>query len=437
MMDAASEEYREAVSNSERVEDLPVYPEVVEMQTDDKTTNSNDDCLPSLSDDDDDEQLTCGQTSLDVVSLIDSDDDDDEQPTTNNQQQESIVISDDEEEKPLKTVENTFAYHVPKFITYLVEESDVHEENKKPINNTKGRLETTLHQLSDRRGKGGSMLLEDVLSPDNVSGWFQDKLNTSIPGTLNASVCTLKKFIKFLAQRTKAPEMKQTFDHSVSRLDDFSRRLAKRMRVRRLRQQTTERRNLLTKQDVVLYETSDHVTETLRRLEVLDEGDRPTTTFAQVCRNVLLTLLLFRSVQRSGCLAGLTMGEFKAVERVQQQGTQQSAVVLSVSHHKTFHVYGYARLVLEEWLYQLMDKYKRYLRPLSKNFDVVSMNADDSPFFITRNSTPMDNGYVSTAIVSSWKRAQVPRRFISVTNFRKVRFLVVGGCVPTANNANI
>lgn len=87
--------------------------------------------------------------------------------------------------------------------------------------------------------------------------------------------------------------------------------------------------------------------------------------------------------------------------------------------HKTFHVYGYARIVVECWLYDLIFKYKDFLRPMAKNFDHIVMNMDDAPLFITRNSTPMDSGYVSVIIDSCWKEAGVAKDFGTVTNFRK------------------
>jgi hypothetical protein len=172
------------------------------------------------------------------------------------------------------------------------------------------------------------------------------------------------------------------------------------------------------------YEKSAHVREIVARLYALEDHsslyNRPNITFGTEARNVLLTLILFRSAQRSGCLAGLTLGEFGSAESV---GDNQDQMIISVSNHKTFTTHGHANIVVDKELYKLMKIYARHIRPLSTNFKTMRMEEERSPFFITRLSTPLDNGYVSQAIVASWKLADLPREFISVTNFRKVRVI--------------
>jgi hypothetical protein len=292
-----------------------------------------------------------------------------------------------------------------------------------------------------------------------VKAWFTEKFPTTIPGTLRAYVSVFKKFLRYvLAEEVDdvvattttqrgvdasliASQIRASVEYLQSSVGPA---LSKSARFRKFNLQPTERKNLLTKEDMQLYENSLHVREIVARLtslaEMLQSTNRfddattthqrinvrsmpqygclrPNLTFCTEARNVLLTLLLFRSAQRSGCFAGLTLGEFAAAESLP---TDPGLVVISVSNHKTFDVHGHAKLVVDKWLYDLMESYARYLRPLSNNFDTLRMNEDGAPFFITRSSTPLDNGYVSQAIVASWTQADIPRDFISVTNFRKV-----------------
>jgi len=269
-----------------------------------------------------------------------------------------------------------------------------------------------------------------------VKSWFAEKFPTTIPGTLRSYVCIFKKFLRYiLAEETDATRDAEIVSHIRSCVEyletSVGPSLSKSARCRKFNLQPQERKSLLTKEDMQSYENSLHVREITVRLSKLAElmqskGPRyggclkPNITFCTEARNVLLTLLVFRSAQRSGCLAGLTLGEFAAAT-VESIATDPVALmVISVSNHKTYDVHGHAKLVVEKWLYDLMEIYAKYLRPLSNNFDTLKMNGDTAPFFITRSSTPLDNGYVSQAIVASWRMADIPSHFISVTNFRKV-----------------
>jgi hypothetical protein len=90
-----------------------------------------------------------------------------------------------------------------------------------------------------------------------------------------------------------------------------------------------------------------------------------------------------------------------------------------VWNHKTASCHGYAKIIIDRSLYDAIGIYRSVLRPQAKNFDPSIMDMPEYPLFITNNSTPMHNGYVSIAIASSWKRAKIDKKFFCVTNFRK------------------
>src|SRR5277367_5261611 len=324
--------------------------------------------------------------------------------------------------------------YVQRFVRRLVFLSDDHESNPKPINCSERNIKCVLQELRETQLENGHQASPgsplDFIDRAVLQDWLEARLKNSVPGTLNTRVCILKKFLRFVIRENGgiSSELDARLNACLADLDEGSTRLSRLSRKRKFLNEANERSQLLKKEHTQNFQDSDHVRETLAKLAALGGTDEiPTSSFAIQARNVLLTLLLFRSAQRGGAFAGLTMGGFRDGESIRTNN--EMMIVLSVTHHKTFNFYGSAKLSIEPWLYELMESYRNYLRPLARDFD-VKMEEDNSPFFLTRNSTILDNGYTSKAIVSAWRRARVPREFISITNFRKSVVSILHGEMP-------
>ena len=330
--------------------------------------------------------------------------------------------------------------YVRRFIQRLVYLSDDNERNPKPIKCTESNLKNVLNALRDiqrREGNTSQTLLDGPLAFINkrvIESWVETNVKSRNPGTLNARVFTLKKFIQFVVREDSvSTNLLSRLNACLPELKDASARLSRLAKRRRFLNESRDRGRLLGKEHFKLFLESDYVKRTLVQLGATGgPGDLPTIQFAVQSRNVLLTLLLLRSVQRSGALAGLTLDEFRNGETTKTETDGERMIVLSVTHHKTFHVYGSARLSLEPWLHELLENYATHLRPLSRNYDAATMDQGDSPFFLTTNSSPLENGYTSRAIVSAWRRARVPKDFVSITNFRKSVVSILHGEKPEA-----
>lgn len=284
-----------------------------------------------------------------------------------------------------------------------------------------------------------------ALTVERVKTWVLHKFKLLSPASLNVRVNLLKKFLQFVSaymERTAntlsnygggnlIPNVKilQVCNYvksecidSKKHLDSYNTKITKRLSYRHHMNQLAERKRLLTKDDIRAFETSAYTRNIVDKiLRIRNSDSQPeqiTQKFAVAARNVLLCLILYRSVQRSGCLGGMTVGEFLDGETCGQN------FIISIQAHKTFHIYGFARIVLENWLHTAMEIYLHNLRPLTcgdlaRTNDLLNVSNKKAPFFVTTKCTPLDNGYVSTAIASSWKKADMKKKFGSVTNFRK------------------
>jgi hypothetical protein len=172
--------------------------------------------------------------------------------------------------------------------------------------------------------------------------------------------------------------------------------------------------------------------------------------FITESRNVILTLLLLRNVQRSGCLAEFTLSQFTypSVVSTDLHGnisvtcngstsvtipstslthnklnlpvTQNTVYVSGVINHKTFNTHGPANVVMEKWLRDVVQVYVDFIRPLTcPTLDPLIIRAQSSPLFYTTAGKSLSNGYVSQAIGSAWNRAGITKPFLSATNLRK------------------
>lgn len=192
----------------------------------------------------------------------------------------------------------------------------------------------------------------DFIHRKNLIAWFTKKLGRTNPGSLSSYSHILKNFLKFLLlflqeeeeeeERREEKERRDTalekehevvtdeenrmrppssystvfrnINNCLPTLDYYCKKLTGMMRVEKLKNQLGERKRLLGKSDISSFETSAYVVEVLNRLRRLGPGDAPDVKFAINCRNVLVAMLLQRSIQRSGCLSGLTIGELKNAE---------------------------------------------------------------------------------------------------------------------------
>src|SRR5262249_26272299 len=156
----------------------------------------------------------------------------------------------------------------------------------------------------------------------------------------------------------------------------------------RLEKQIEDRSSLLTAADMQAFEISAHVTEILAEISNIDPNYPDLTTSVPLynrARNVLIALILLRTGHRSGVIANFTVQEFLKAEQV------DGYFLMHVGKHKTADTQGPSKIIAEPLLYEKMQKFYNYLRPLVAKKD----NSPQDKFFLTMTGDPIHTSYVS------------------------------------------
>jgi len=281
-----------------------------------------------------------------------------------------------------------------------------------------------------------------ISTPDVLQLSFNDAMRKSKPGTVRAYKCVLKKFFNYIMAYFvhKYRELELCLRGRIAQLDSFDGVLKKMCRERTFTNFSEDRHLLLTVDEIQQLEESDYVLGYVRDLLVLErdtfvefvgkqtEPDEdvqdqwppitpPTlrsVSHATNARDVLITLLFFRSLQRTGAFIAMTVAD---VENATMENTSAGQVhVVSVRGHKTYSTHGEARFTAEPHLYAAMTNFKKHLRPLLLP---IGDDGKKGNFFLTSQGGPLTSGVVSNGINKVGIAGNLTKSLKNITNLRK------------------
>lgn len=288
-----------------------------------------------------------------------------------------------------------------------------------------------------------SNLCGSVLRDANVlDAWFSESMRNRKGGTVRTYKSALKDYLAYVMgfHIQDYAYLEVYLRGRMAQLDSYNQVLKKKVQRETFERFSQDEPFLLTLDDIRQLENSQYIADMTRDILSLDratflkhaavkdtESDESTeeqwppctppvlksSTDATSARDVLITLLFFRSLQRTGTFIGMTTANFASAQAVD---TKRGPIyVISVADHKTFDSCGPARLAVEPRLYDAMSNYMRYLRPLC----LPEGKDDNNKFFVTRDGSALSSGVVSNGIRCVGERSGLSTDLTTITNLRK------------------
>jgi site-specific recombinase XerD len=125
-------------------------------------------------------------------------------------------------------------------------------------------------------------------------------------------------------------------------------------------------------------------------------------------RDFLLTQVIISNANRSGVLANMTVQEFLTARQIGE------SFVISVTSHKTAHVYGPAKIVLTQTLFGWLSIFVTHVRSqITQRF-----SGKGGFLFLSWTGEKLESGQITRAVQSVWKKAGLGTD-ISCTLMRK------------------
>src|SRR5579863_2813116 len=212
-------------------------------------------------------------------------------------------------------------------------------------------------------------------TPECVDEWFRECMKSKQPGSVRAYKCALKDFFAYTAafELNGHPRVVGMIKSRIDQLDTYNAILQKRCRERSFDKAVEDQQFLLTVEELRQLDESAYVQTTVDDLlslekdsylnfvsaggggggETADSEDESwppvtppnlqTARGAIKARDVLITALFLRSLQRPGAFIGMTVHNVRAAQRL-QNGTGP-VFSISVSTHKTYSTHAHARFV--------------------------------------------------------------------------------------------
>jgi hypothetical protein len=288
-----------------------------------------------------------------------------------------------------------------------------------------------------------------LLQPGPLQEWFNEVMRTWKSGTITSVKSSLKKFLEYieafeLGDQTKTDSellhlektLKEAVKSRLVQLKTYNGIIAKKKTSEMYERFEKDQHNLITLDDIRQLESSQFVNTAMAHLASLTELYNEaaiTNTSAADIRDVLVTLLFFRSLQRTGAFIGMTVGEVKGAQIVELDSGRIR--VISVHRHKTNAYNGPARICVEDVVYAAMIKYLTFIRPLwapsapakEKRDNKTSEEEEEEeekrqqnePFFLASTGNPLTSATISWGISKVGKRAGLKHDLTNITNLRK------------------
>jgi site-specific recombinase XerD len=221
-----------------------------------------------------------------------------------------------------------------------------------------------------------------------------------LPGTIKSYLSSLRHWYVYIlseeGDRLTAEDKQQVqqMSHCVARwITSFRKETASRS----LQKMDDDVGKLITPDKVSQFERSELALTAVKCLGELTEESASQLTMSDfVCvRDYLMTEIVLTNACRSGVIANMMFEEFLNARKV------SDTYVVSVAKHKTAFMYGPAKLVLSECLFNWLTLFVNIMRNQVLKF----AKAKETYLFLSWNGEGLESGQVTRAIQSAWKKA--------------------------------
>lgn len=242
------------------------------------------------------------------------------------------------------------------------------------------------------------------------------------PGTTKSYLNSLLHWFKFMTSENDSltAETKRSMETMHDRTKRWINSLKKQAQTRYLQKMDSDLQNLITTDDVQLFNTSKLARDAVKLIGLMSL-DKPTyvseSDFVLV-RDFLMCKIALNNASRSGVLANMTMQQFSNVSVV------DGHYVISVSDHKTAATHGPAKVVLTQIIYSWLSVYVNDFRPF-----VMESGKESGNVFLSFRGEAMSSGQISKALQSVWGKAGLSSS-INCTLIRKTAVSAVHKTVP-------
>ena len=233
---------------------------------------------------------------------------------------------------------------------------------------------------------------------------FYNFVTVNNPSMINVSACEISKMKTIISQWCRNYHKKIQISKHERQLEDLSR--------------------IPTPNDLRNLDMSNLRKEAIKLLSSLSSTYKePSRREFCLVRDYLLTYVIFDNGSRSGCVANMTLKEFRKAE-AQPNGYY----IISVMDHKTVATSGPAMLSINDVIMRHLRTFVMHVRNKIK----YMRTGNTDPVFPSWSGKKMDSSMVTTQLNSFWKNALNIdlERSVSATLIRKMSATVVHANVP-------
>ena len=181
----------------------------------------------------------------------------------------------------------------------------------------------------------------------------------------------------------------------VLKLSNWKKSFKKDIKERQWEKEMEDFELLVTPEQVLKYEESEHATKAKNLFSAYDCGLEEKLTQSSYCcmRDHLFIVVHFGCGHRSGVSSKATIEEFNTMKKI------DGMYLLYVKKHKTAYKFGPATVSFNDTEYRWLRTYVQKLRPLTK--------PQSNSLFLSWSGKQMDSGQISNRINALWKKGGV------------------------------
>jgi site-specific recombinase XerC len=233
-----------------------------------------------------------------------------------------------------------------------------------------------------------------------------------MPGTIKSYLASIKHFYSFcLADEhvSLAKNDKESVERMIDTVSRWIRAYKNQSSKRQLEKGDDDLNNIITPAQISVFEKSKASLMAVKLIGTASQAPLKTLTMSDfvLVRDYLISQIAIGNANRSGVIANMTVAEFLQAKLTNDQ------YIISVKNHKTSHVYGPAKVVVNNSLYSWIKVYFTRFRN-----HTVSITSDPGLLFVSWNGGELSSGQVSKCLQSVWGKAGLNQK-INCTLIRK------------------
>ena len=241
-------------------------------------------------------------------------------------------------------------------------------------------------------------LLDKILLRDK---WLIKFEKDRKPGTIKAYLGALHQFYAFLkCERIQFPRVSnvsEVLGSLIEQMKMWSKTYNKQVKERFWEKRMEDISCLRTPEQIQQFDISELMREAIKvigKFEEFSENVMPCQKEYILVRDYLLTMLCINNGSRSGGLANMTLGEFRAAKK------HDDDYLILVKKHKTFATHGPANILCSASMYQSLGTFINKFRNQLGDVDT----ANTAPVFLTWSLRKMTSSQIGAQIDSSWRK---------------------------------